>query len=102
MNQTQDSQSGANSQQRFTQRTELGSYSHHRKSSQNGRIVLDANKNKDISEAMKSSGSQTGLVQCQFDSGEVTKASANMQSGDVERLVQRGLRRRETHDAHGL
>lgn len=98
MNHSQENQGAANSQQRFSQRTELGSYSHHRSSLQNGRVLRDPSKAKDNSEAAKSSGSQSGLVKCQFDASEATKASSNMQNSEIGRLVQKGLKRRETHD----
>lgn len=102
MNQTEESQTAANSQQRFSQRTELGSYSHHRQSLKNGSRHLDSHKSKDNSEPAKSSGSQSGLVKCQLESGEVAKASSNMRSRPTEGAVQKGLKRRETHDSHNL
>lgn len=54
------------------QSTELSSHSRQRISSKNGRTTNVSNRNRDIAEVMKSSGSQTRLFESQIESGEVT------------------------------
>lgn len=69
-----------------------------RTSMKNSRGQFDQKKNKDNSELLKSSGSQSGFAKRIMNQSQASKTSLNLKNNQIEHLVQRGLKRRETLD----